>query len=494
MTLLSSDITKQWLRQLESNSPLDQQDEPAADADDDNYYYTATPETLITTSDIQQFSIGTGAEILESILPVIASAQSEVLLVTCFWARSRSQEALSRCLKELSQRAVQEGRTVQVRLCFSSRSLLQKLWQTSSSEGEVYPPSCWESTLGLPSPDELGGLDLTVKSVFVRPLSVMHPKFVVADRTRVFLPSCNVSWEDWFEGCIELRGPIVECLLEFWKHFWGRGQLPVLSISTSALASIGSTHPSTDQQSQSSTHTTPLLATEPPTPISSIALNLENIRTVLLPSPHHPNPRFRPLHPTSPAPPPTPLNLFLLTAFSNAKSNIYIQTPNLTSPPVLSALLAALQHSVDIHIVTSSRMMVLEQLVTAGNVTEMAVWDLQRRYSSLCKQQRGIITTNSNPNSNSLADAEAGAIKQPGRLSIRYYHPRTRAAQAKADEPVKSHLKLTIVDNELVVLGSGNMDRASWYTSQELGVAFFSREMAERVRASVDSALEGRLD
>ena len=477
MSLLSPDIIKQWLSQLRTNAPANCQDDPD--------YYTRDPESLISSSQVQCFSIGTGEEVLESFLPVISAAQTEVLLVTCFWAQSQSQEALSRCLKDLSQRAVREKHKIQVRICFSSRSLLQKLWQTSSLAGEIYPPSCWEAILGLPRPEQLQGLHLVIKSIFVRPLSVMHPKFVIVDRTRVFLPSCNISWEDWFEGCIELRGPIVESLLEFWKQFWGRGELPVLAVSHSA--STESLHTSAEQARQSSTYETPLLAKEPPAPISSTALNLDNVLTVLLPSPHHSNPRFRPLLSTCSAPPPTPLNLFILTAFSNAKSSIYIQTPNLTSPPVVSSLLAALQRGVDVRIVTSNKMMILEQIITAGNVTEMAVWDLQRRHSTICsqKQQQQQNSLRSSP------EAERGAIRQPGKLSIRYYRPRTE--DAKANEPVKSHLKLTIVDDELVVLGSGNMDRASWFTSQELDVAFFSEEMARRVRTCVDSALTGRL-
>ena len=64
--------------------------------------------------------------------------------------------------------------------------------------------------MGLPAPDQLEGIDLVVKSVFVRPFSVMHPKFIIMDRQRLLLPSCNVSWEDWFEGCIETEGAIVE--------------------------------------------------------------------------------------------------------------------------------------------------------------------------------------------------------------------------------------------------------------------------------------------
>jgi hypothetical protein len=37
------------------------------------------------------------------------------------------------------------------------------------------------------------------------------------------------------------------------------------------------------------------------------------------------------------------------------------------------------------------------------------------------------------------------------------------------------------------------MDRASWFTSQELGVAFLGREVAERIKGAVDEGLEGRV-
>ena len=57
---------------------------------------------------------------------------------------------------------------------------------------------------------------------------------------------------------------------------------------------------------------------------------------------------------------------------------------------------------------------------------------------------------------------------------------------------MQSHLKLTILDAEWTVLGSGNLDRASVYTSQELGVAFFSQEFAGAVKESVGVCMESR--
>lgn len=87
-------------------------------------------------------------------------------------------------------------------------------------------------------------------------------------------------------------------------------------------------------------------------------------------------------------------------------------------------------------------------------------------------------------------DAEAGH-PQPGRLEVSYYEPRAVAIREPA-EPVQSHLKLTVIDNCILVLGSGNMDRASWYTSQELGVAFYSTELPLEVSRLLATELQGR--
>lgn len=58
----------------------------------------------------------------------------------------------------------------------------------------------------------------------------------------------------------------------------------------------------------------------------------------------------------------------------------------------------------------------------------------------------------------------------------------------------KIHVKCTIVDGEVVVLGSGNMDRASWFTSQELGVAVQDEQIARDVWGKLELGLEGRVE
>ena len=470
---------RQWLNRLDASKLETVKNTPN--------YWSSDPSCLITMSNISNLSFGTGHSIYaNTILPAIASASTEVILVTCFWARSPTLDSLNSTLLSLSTKASQQGRRIRVRICFSSLSLFQKLFHTSSLEGRMYTPSEWQRTLGLPSQEELEGLDLEIKSIFIRPFSVMHPKLIIIDRKRVFLPSCNVSWEAWFEGCINIGGEVVERFVEFWLEFWASERDQQLRFPYSDDqhgVALNSTMPA----SKSSQHTVPrLLFSSPP----RLHPRYFRISSIFLPSPHHRNPNFSllPWRPC-PEPPPTPLNAFLLPAFSNARKDIYIQTPNLTSPPVLSALLVALKSGVDVTIVTSERLMILEQLVTAGTTTSRCLRLLIKRHKRLLRLYRksGLDTS-----SDSDSALEAGGFVRPGNLQISFYQPDPAAPRNALSEPTQSHLKLTIIDGEWTVLGSGNLDRASWYTSQELDVAFFSKEFAVDVRRALDPLMERR--
>jgi phosphatidylserine/phosphatidylglycerophosphate/cardiolipin synthase-like enzyme len=306
---------------------------------------------------------------------------------------------------------------------------------------------------------------MIVKSIFVLPFSVMHPKFMVIDRKIAVLPSCNVSWEDWFEGSMILEGDIVRNLLNFYFAFWER---------TSALPPLEAVERPPGVSQTLNAPKTNLLAL---VDFSSIP-SMSEIPAVLLPSPHNTNPRFRPFLPAAAAAL-TPLTTFLLSLFAIAENHVHIQTPNITSPPVLDALISALERGVNVRITTSRRMMLLEQILTAGTTTEICIWKLRRRYKKLLKAHTGIVSE----------DGGESGRRKPGTLLIRWFKPKN-----KSNEPVKSHLKMTTVDGNILVLGSGNMDRASWYTSQELGIAFAGPEITATVDGAVEEALRGRLE
>lgn len=475
----------------------------------------------------------TGLQIYQtSILPAILSAQHEVILITCFW--STASETLARLRETLLQlskksHALQRkkkkrgGKKIKVRIGFSSSSVWQKLTHTSCKEGKVYSGEEVFGKKGLLSPSSSSlssssekeekeekekeqelwrGLDLEIKSIFFLPFSVWHPKFVIVDRREVWLPSCNVSWEEWFEGGVRVQGDgVVRKFVEFWEENWrsegdgggerGEGDR---GGERGEGEEEGEEEPDQDQDQEDQESQAEQEEEEdfhhhnpPSTTTTTTTTTLPNIPYKFLPSPHHRNPHFHlfPWQTPSPAPP-TPLNLELLHLFTTAHKSIYIQTPNLTCAPMLDALWgAAVERGVQVTIVTSERLMRVEQLVTAGRTTGWCVRGLVKKY------QRAMLERERR-----MGDLEAGSGGTMGSLRVSYYEPRSgAAAKVKTGgdaEPVQSHLKLTVVDEEAIVFGSGNMDRASWYTSQELGVAFYSHELVTQVMQSLQSALEGR--
>ncbi|KAI0159986.1 phospholipase D/nuclease [Hypoxylon sp. FL1284] len=457
-------------------------------------YHVAEPGTLVSASRIHSFELGTGVSIYtNSLIPAILQAEHEILLVTCFWASSSTRTALKDALEKLAnhrrERLLEPGALslspLRVQICFSSRSLFQKLFHTWSRDGYVYPSSTWTSQLGLPSPEvlESGLIELRVKTLFFLPFSVLHSKYVVVDRQRAWFPSCNVSWEAWLEGCVEVSGGSVASLVNFHKHVWD----PQLQshLTPQIEPGLGSTRPPGLGKHAMAQTTSPagrfLILPGAITP------------TILLPSPHHRYPRFNiiPFR-ASARPPPTPLNCAILRLLDMAEQSIYMQTPNLTSRPVINGVLEALKRGVDVTIVTSKALMRLEQLVTAGTTTSICLRSLIRRYQKLQTEYARLRTVRRNDNAEPMLDVEA---QQPGLGSLRisYFQPQHRTlSDTTVEEPQKSHVKLTIVDNQYTVLGSGNMDRASWFTSQELGILFHSADFATAIGAAVAEVLVNR--
>ncbi|KAI1190253.1 hypothetical protein F5B17DRAFT_438323 [Nemania serpens] len=465
-------------------------------------YACSEPESLVSTSRPLSFEIGTGASIYtQSLLPAILGAEHEVILVTCFWAPSSTLTALRETLEQLAKLRRDHVRSqppshatrrslpiLDVRICFSSRSFLQKLLHPWSRDGYTYPRSHWVSKLGLPDPKLLdaGLINLQVKSLFFLPFSVMHPKFLIIDRQRAWLPSCNISWESWLEGCVEISGDAVTTLLKFYHSVWDRH------------SEINRQLPITDGPQQQVDYIlgpgrSGLMPIQSPAR-HLVALQPDCIPTILLPSSHHRNPHFRPLPwQNSLHPPNTPLNCAILHLFAMAKERIYVQTPNLTSVAVIDALLGALDRGVDVTVVTSKGMMVLEQLLTGGTTTSWCLRSFKSQYEKRQKRFIHSAGTSNNEDSGAVLDLEA-QLPILGSLEIFYFAPLV-ANQLRhvPEELVHSHLKLITVDAEYAILGSGNMDRASWFTSQELGMLFRSKEFVANVSDAVNRSLRGRL-
>lgn len=439
---------------------------------------------------MESFTLGTGASIYsQKLVPAILEANHEIILVTCYWAQSKTLSGLCAALEDLAQRRQhpheQITSTIRVRICFSSRSFLQKLFHTPSTEGYVYPPATWTTKLGLPSPQLLaaGNIDLRVKSLFFLPFSVMHPKFLIVDRQRAFLPSCNVSWEPWLEACLEVSRQLahddpMDDLLQFYRQVWDKD----LDLSVPLQQPV-----ETSEQDSFSRHIQAMIKSPADASTKLIDIGVPSDAVKILPSWHRRNPAFCLWPWKDPVPPQTPLNNALLELFREATTEVYIHTPNLTSAPVISAILETLAHGVDVTLVTGRSMMVWEQVLTAGTTTGWCIRRLQKRYQRLLKADQNKRA----PPAQQDVDIEAQNIP-PGSLKIQYFKP--VAGSTREEEPVQDHIKLTIVDGEHTVLGSGNMDRASWFTSQELGILIHSTTFSATIKNTVDSIMQGRLE
>lgn len=445
---------------------------------------TSGQEPLRSRSHLQSFSIGTGHSIITTECDsLLKSTKQELILVTCFWAASTSQKCICDLLQHLSSKALtQRGGNldkIRVRLCFSSSSLVQKVFHTSSPEGQVYEPSLWKQKLDLPDPDSLQGLDLQVKSIFVRPFSVMHPKYFIVDRRVCVLPSCNISWERWFEGCLVMRGPVVDQLWEIWWNFWGKGTTALGFPDTLDISAMPQHLPGAERCSSYNRSTPPASSSDLP----QTGLIDRLVEAKLLDHGYDRNPHFRPF--PCQAPPKartTPLNQYTLRLLKlYAKSQVWMITPNLTSAPVLAAVENALDRGVNVSIVTNPRLMRLEQIVTSGSTTPRCIRKLVLSHKrSQRLRQRSM-------------DVEHAAMRL-GKLEISYFELR-EDAQKDCDElePDHLHLKVMIVDDEFLLMGSGNQDRASWYTSQELGIAIEDSHTARIVQQMVKEKLKSRL-
>lgn len=458
----------------------------------------ASHECRTSFSTATSFTVGTGNSIYKNVLlPAILNARSEVVLVTCFWAPSDTLDGLAATLKDLSQKT-NSARKIKVYICFSSRSTIQKLFHTSSPNGHVYPESALKHQLGLPAAEELSGLEVSCKSLFFRPFSVLHSKYVIVDRRRVFLPSCNVSWEEWYECCIGFEGLVVQHVFDFWKTVWMPGMISDgLERSEEAHLHTKSFERATEQ----------LLQTD----LLPHRHNASLSRALWL-LPDHPESTIR-----------TPLNEALLRLITNAESEIIILTPNFTSQPALIAVCCALCRGVNVRLITNRRMMVPEQIATAGTVTEQCLKTLVKEYRQgfsgkwirrkLALFQQFVVpvaeTKSTSKNEFRMEDGRDHSslpfrTERLGKLYISYFRPPSRAAKTQrgmAANCTKSHIKVTVVDRKAIVLGSGNMDRASWTTSQELGVLVRDTkrdgqhgnvvfEMWKQVEAGLEGCLE----
>lgn len=146
---------------------------------------------------------------------------------------------------------------------------------------------------------------------------------------------------------------------------------------------------------------------------------------------------------------------FQIEAISHARRSIFMQSPNLTSRGIIHAIKGALLKSVSVEIYLPRNMMIFESIVTGLSTTSCRVKFLQKWAKR----------------------------RMPVNLKVEWF--KSDDSQEFRVEDDKSHVKFMVVDEELVVVGSSNLDRASACTSGEVNVAISDPEIARMVLGAV---------
>jgi phosphatidylserine/phosphatidylglycerophosphate/cardiolipin synthase-like enzyme len=178
-----------------------------------------------------------------------------------------------------------------------------------------------------------------------------------------------------------------------------------------------------------------------------------------------------------PSHPPTPLLTTTSNLLATAEHFILLITPNVTAPSVLALLLAALHRGVEVRIWTNKNLMTLEQWVTAGSTTPRCLAKLERQ----AKEQgaKGTLRVRYFDDPSEPGGRAAGAFGAGQKAPSHVRAGGEEWKRKREERAVKLHAKVMVVDGARMLLGSGNMDAASWGTSQELGVLIEGREVVE---------------
>lgn len=352
-------------------------------------------------------------------------------------------------------------------------------------------------------------------------LGTLHAKFMVVDRKIAVIQSNNMEDNDNMEMMTQVEGPIVDSIYDTALITWGNAFSTTLPSAKAPATEGGLTIPNenneslytsrgpareqqqivTDgQDSQLSEHLPgdphydPDLASEITRTQSTYdskhneslleaanrQLNLACPKSFPPTGPDiDPGVEITPYIPIStPLPVPIALvsrppfgkpnnsNLFVpqneawLSCIRNAKSSIFIQTPDLNATPLHNAMVNALKRGIEItYYVCLGYNDAGEIMPGQGGTNEMFASDL---VASLSPDERA-------------------------RLYIAYYVGKDQDRPIHHNFKARScHIKLLIADGHIGIQGSGNQDTQSWYHSQEINILVDSAEVCRKWREGIE--------
>ncbi|EPS36436.1 hypothetical protein H072_9996 [Dactylellina haptotyla CBS 200.50] len=406
--------------------------------------------------------ISTVPEIADHYYNLIVKARLDIIIFSNFWKNSYASRRIGEALKELSNQIEEDGRSpVVVKILFDRGSLQHFV----SSRVRVEEAE-W-ITLGLPPSKQMRNIQLEIINYHNFPLGTLHSKFMVIDRQVAVLNSCNIQDNSNLEMMCQFDGPIIESLYEHAIITWGDGLNPTLPSLSARRGSLPS-------QIQDWQH-----VDTPPMETQGIGLTMVELNKILNKSMGQKTaqegvddlmerpfcaynfhtkkqfpialvnraPHSAPGNPSLDA----PQNIAWLSGIKFAEAKIFIQTPDLNAPPVVTALIEAIKRGVEVSLVLCMGYNDLgEMLPLQGGHNEIVVVRM--------KQQ--------------LNEEEKKLFK------VYWYVGRDLDRPIHATKQIRTcHIKLMIVDERIGIQGSGNQDSQSWFHSQEINCMIDSEDV-----------------
>ena len=155
-----------------------------------------------------------------------------------------------------------------------------------------------------------------------------------------------------------------------------------------------------------------------------------------------------------------PQNEAFLSCIRNAKSSVFIQTPDLNATPLIGAITAAVRRGVNVtYYVCLGYNDAGEMMPGQGGINETFA-------SKICKEL---------------------SAEERTRLNVHWYTAKDQSKPIHHSFKKRAcHVKILIADEHVGIQGSGNQDTQSWYHSQEINVMIDSEEICHRWREGIE--------
>ncbi|TXT11262.1 hypothetical protein VHUM_02013 [Vanrija humicola] len=417
-------------------------------------------------------------DIVQHYADVIVAAEHEVFFTTNVWEASRSAAVIKDALIELSRRTLERGGDKVVVKIMYDRGV-------APAEGRVHQlvdPKVYSSpSVGLPSPEEIPGVELEVQNYHIPPVGTFHQKCLVIDRKIASLSSNNIQERGDVGFMVQLEGPVVQsiydtAILSWWTSFHpplpllGKpvkyaskltadmfkfgNDLPAMSVKEDPEVMAERTRQRLAKLNAVGTAPSPSSPLNPPPPARAF-------NPIILHAPHAPFPvamiNRTPRALRGQGDGYVPQNLAWLAAIKFARKSVFIQSPTFSAKPIVSAALDAVRRGVLVEI-----------------------------YADLEFNDDGEISADGLANRN-VATFMYAQLADEHKDNLRVYWYTAKDQRTPLTARHTCHIKLMIVDETIAITGNGNVNHQSWFHSQELNILVDSAQLCADWRAGIDS-------